>query len=82
MFSVQRVSKKFNGRNFGSNRAYSFYLPAHTLLLCDDGSQHDEDILQRLRGALDHFIGFKPFHNYTARRARAVYKCLATCGRR
>lgn len=64
---MQRVNNRFDGRVLCTSRTYEYVLPAAALGLAGNGSQADEDVLERLRAALDSFVGDRPFHNYTHR---------------
>jgi len=68
IFSVQRVSKKFDARRECIRRTYHFYLPAALLGLKGDGGVEDTQKLQTLKAAWKTFEGNKAFHNYTKRR--------------
>lgn len=68
VFSVQRVSKKFDARRECIRREYSYFLPTSLLGLQGDDSPADTEKLRLLRAAWEGFAGSRAFHNYTKRR--------------
>lgn len=68
VFSVQRVTKKFNARAECTRRTYTYYLPANLLGVKGDGSKTDCKVLGLLHAAWKSFQGNHAFHNYTKRR--------------
>eukprot|EP01025_Chloroclados_australasicus_P060037 TRINITY_DN764_c0_g1_i1.p1 TRINITY_DN764_c0_g1~~TRINITY_DN764_c0_g1_i1.p1 ORF type:complete len:607 (-),score=39.44 TRINITY_DN764_c0_g1_i1:535-2355(-) len=71
VLSVQRVTKKFNGRRMCADRTYQYYLPAWVLGFKGDGSAEDAIRQDQLKNILQQFVGYRPFHNYTK---RAIYR--------
>ncbi|KAF5832298.1 hypothetical protein DUNSADRAFT_11835 [Dunaliella salina] len=68
VFAVQKVNKKFDARAMCTGRTYEYYLPAFLLGLKCDRSEADAERLAAFRAALQLYVGFHPFHNFTRRR--------------